>query len=77
MDNIQNTQGTQYKRTSRHPSEETKELISQSLRGRPKDESWRQAISAGMVQYWSNDDNFPDDAQKNDNGVTGMTDIVL
>ena len=77
MENIQNTQGTQYKRTSRHPSEETKELISQSLRGRPKDESWRQAISAGMVQYWGNDDNFPDDAQKNDNGVTGMTDIVL
>ena len=74
MENTQNTQGTQYKRTSRHPSEETKELISQSLRGRPKEESWKQAISAGMVQYWSNDDNFPDDYPQNDGG--GVADIM-
>ena len=56
------TQDTQqYKRTSRHPSPETKERISQALRGRPKDLQWRQAISTGMINYWGDDANFPDD----------------
>ena len=68
MGTTQSKQGVQYKRTSRHPSEETKERISQSLRGRPKDFQWRQAIRAGMIRYWTNDDNFPDDVPKQDTG---------
>ena len=75
MEQTKNTQGTPYRRTSRHPSQETKELISQSLRGRPKDELWRQAISAGMFQYWGNDDNFPDDAP-NGEEAGGLADIM-
>ena len=51
----------QYKRTSRHPSEETKERISQALRGKPKSDAQKQLISASMVAYWGNDENFPDD----------------
>ena len=55
-------QNTQYKRTSRHPSEETRSKIASSLRGRPKSEQHKQAISASMVAYWGDDNNFPDDA---------------
>ena len=58
----------QYKRTSRHPSEETKERISQALRGRPKSDAVRHAISASMVAYWRNDNNFPDDTNNDSNG---------
>ena len=68
-----NTQ--QYKRTSRHPSEETKERISQALRGRPKSDEVRQAISASMVAYWGDDANFPDDNQGEDKGGW-LTDLV-
>ena len=77
MDNTQNTQGTPYRRTSRHPSEETKAKISQSLRGRPKDDSWRQAISSGMINYWGDDNNFPDDYTDDGDGEIGMADIIL
>lgn len=75
MQSTQNT--TQYRRTSRHPSEQTKERISQALRGRPKDESWRQAISRGMINYWEDDNNFPDDYTDDGNGEIGMADIIL
>ena len=68
MDNFQNNHGTQYRRTSRHPSEETRTKISQALLGRPKDEYWRQAISDGMINYWGDDNNFPDDQPKDDDG---------
>ena len=66
----QNTQ--QYKRTSRHPSEETKERISQALRGRPKSDGVRQAISASMVAYWADDDNFPADSSGNGGWLTDL-----
>lgn len=69
----QNTQ--QYKRTSRHPSDETKERISQALRGRPKSESQKKLISASMVAYWRNDENFPDDYNSGDKGGW-LTDLM-
>lgn len=58
----------QHKRTSRHPSEETREKISQALRGQPKSAEHRHAISASMVAYWENDDNFPDDVNSDGHG---------
>ena len=51
----------EYKRQSRHPSEETKNKTSQALKGRSKPEMVRQKISNSLKQYWSNDDNFPAD----------------
>ena len=56
----------QYKRTSRHPSDQTRERISQALRGRPKDEDWRLAIGRSLRDYWRNDNNFPDDSREED-----------
>lgn len=56
------TNTNQYKRTSRHPSDQTRERISQALRGRPKDEEWRMAIGRSLRDYWRNDNNFPDDS---------------
>lgn len=73
MQTTQNT--TQYRRTSRHPSEQTKERISQALRGKPKSDAQKQQISASMVAYWGNDENFPDDI--NGDGKIGMADIIL
>ena len=66
------TSTPQYKRTSRHPSDETKERISQALRGRPKSDEHRQLISASMIAYWENDDNFPAD----NNSGGWLTDLV-
>lgn len=51
----------EYKRTSRHLSEETKKKISQALKDRPKSNSHREAIRQGVLQYWNNPTNFPDD----------------
>lgn len=59
MDTLQNTQ---YKRTSRHPSERTRQLISQALSGKPKSETHKQALSTALKNYWGTDENFPDDA---------------
>ena len=71
------TSTTPYKRTSRHPSDETKERISQALRGRPKSDEHRQSISASMVAYWENDDNFPQDFNTDGDGKEGwLTDLV-
>lgn len=50
-----------YKRTSRSQSEETKQKISQSLKGRPKSWSHCLHIAKGMEAYWQNDANFPND----------------
>ena len=60
------TSTSQYKRTSRHPSDQTRERISQALRGRPKDEDWRMAIGRSLRDYWRNDNNFPDDLRSGD-----------
>ena len=59
MDTLQNAQ---YKRTSRHPSDETRQRISQALKGRCKSSSHKQALSASLKDYWGDDNNFPDDA---------------
>lgn len=40
-------------RTHRGLDAATKQRISQSLRGRGKTESHREAISAGMKKYWA------------------------
>lgn len=57
-----------YKRTSRHPSSETKQKISQSLRGREKNDVVRKNIANGLSRYWQNDANFPDDARHEGTG---------
>ena len=60
------TSTNQYKRTSRHPSDQTRERISQALRGRPKSEPHKAAIQASLQSYWADDDNFPDDSRRDD-----------
>ena len=40
------------KRTNRKLSDSTKQKIANSLKGRKKAESHKQAISNGMVRYW-------------------------
>lgn len=40
------------KRTTRTLSETTKQKIANSLKGRKKTESHKQAISNGMAKYW-------------------------
>lgn len=61
MENNEYTQQMQYKRTSRHPSDETRMKISQALRGRSKGETTKEKISSRLRDYWKNDSNFPDD----------------
>lgn len=68
MTNETPTNTNQYKRTSRHPSDQTRERISQALRGRPKDEEWRMAIGRSLRDYWRNDNNFPDDSGGDEKG---------
>lgn len=63
----------EYKRQSRHPSEETKSKTSQALKGRTIPEIVRQKISQSLKQYWSNDDNFPADKKSG----TTIYDIML
>lgn len=65
-----------YKRTSRSQSQETREKISQTLKGRPKTWSHCQHISKGMKDYWRNDANFPDDAASQPSGTTTIQDLV-
>lgn len=50
-----------YKRTSRYQSAETRQKISEALKGRPKSSIHCLRISRSMERYWSNDANFPDD----------------
>lgn len=57
-----------YKRTSRHPSSETKQKISQSLKGREKNDVVRKNIATGLARYWNNDANFPDDTRHEGSG---------
>lgn len=46
-----------YIRTSRHPNEETKNKISQSLKGRPKTNAHKEAIRQATLHYWRDDPN--------------------
>ena len=67
MYNTKNTQSTTqqvnlYKRTSRHPSDETRQKISASLRGYVKSQEHCQHLSDSLKAYWADDKNFPDDS---------------
>ena len=57
-----------YKRTSRHPSDETRQKISQSLKGRKKNDVVRKNIASGLARYWQNNANFPDDERHEGTG---------
>lgn len=52
----------QYRRTSRHPSDETKAKISSALRGYVKSQDHCQHLSDSLKAYWADDNNFPDDS---------------
>ena len=75
MSNETQTTTSQYKRTSRHPSDQTRELLRSALRGKPKSEPHKEAIRNGLIAYWADDNNFPDDAR--DDGKVGFDDIIL
>lgn len=67
----QQAQGTfKYKRTSRLPSEETRQKLSDALRGKPKSTETKERISRSLQAYWSNPNNFPAD---NTDGSWGDT----
>ena len=53
-----------FKRQSRHPDEEVKKKISQAMKGKPKTDAHKAAISKSLHDYWSNDDNFPNDRKE-------------
>lgn len=61
----------QYKRIDRQVSPETRQKISQSLRGRSKSYSHRTHISQGVKNYW---EQIP---RVEDSGSTTIDDIVL
>lgn len=56
----QPTTTAQYKRQSKYPSEETKQKISQKLKGRSKSDVTKERISQGLKSYWGNPNNFKD-----------------
>ena len=77
MENTVNTK--QFKRTSRFPSQETKQKISQAMRGRVQSDATRQKISQQLKKYWNTASNFPSDAQRHEgtgNGWIETGDIV-
>lgn len=57
-----------FKRVSKHPSLQTRERISQALRGKPKSQHTRELISRSMRDYWSRPENFPADYRHEDSG---------
>lgn len=61
----------QYKRVDRQVSPETRQKISQSLKGRSKSYSHRTHIAQGVKNYW---EQIP---RGEDNGSTTIDDIVL
>lgn len=61
----------QYKRVDRQVSPETRQKISQSLKGRSKSYSHRTHISQGVKNYW---EQIP---RGEDSGSTSINDIVL
>ena len=68
-----------YKRTSKSPSPETRQKISQSLKGRMKSDITKSRISDSLKQYWNNPSNFPDDIERKEgtgNGWIETGDIV-
>lgn len=73
---MEQTQNKQFRRVSRHPSEQTKERIRQKLTGVPKSPEHRQAISASMTAYWADDDNFPADSNGNGGWLTDLVEDI-
>ena len=63
----------EYKRQSRHPSDETRARISKSLSGVAKSAEHKQHLSQSLKNYWGNDGNFPDDRKE----TTTAQDLVL
>jgi hypothetical protein len=61
-----------FKRQSRHPDEVVKKKISQAMKGKPKTDAHKAAISKSLRDYWGNDDNFPRDRE----GETTIYDIM-
>lgn len=55
----------EYTRKCRKMSDETKQKISQSLKGRSKSMSHVENIKIGLRNYWKNIPNRPDVEQKN------------
>ncbi len=55
----------EYKRQYRQMSDETKQKISQSLKGRSKSMSHVENIKNGLINYWKNIPNRPDVEQNN------------
>lgn len=61
MENTTNQQTFRYKRTSKTPSQETRQKLSDALRGKPKSTQTKEKISQSLQAYWSDPNNFPDD----------------
>ena len=68
-----NAQIMEYKRQSRHPSDETRARISKSLSGQAKSAEHKSHLSQSLKAYWGNDNNFPADKQ----GESTIQDIML
>lgn len=62
------------KRKYRELSDETKQKISNSTRGKAKSESHRQHISQGMVNYWKSVPNKPEEEHTTMNDLIGASD---
>ncbi len=71
---------TLYRRTSKHPSPETRQKISNALKGRTRSDITRGKISDGLKDYWNNPRNFPADTERQEgtggNGWIETGDIV-
>ena len=63
----------EYKRQSRHPSDETRARISKSLTGQAKSDEHKSHLSQALKAYWGNDNNFPNDKKPE----TTIQDIML
>lgn len=55
--------GFKYRRTSKSPSLQTRQKLSNALKGKTKSPETRERIAAGLRQYWNTPENFPDDNQ--------------
>lgn len=53
----------EYKRQYRQMSDETKQKISQSLKGRSKSMTHKENIKNGLIDYWKNIHNKPTDGE--------------
>ncbi|MBR5175125.1 MAG: hypothetical protein IKW89_04250 [Bacteroidales bacterium] len=56
----------EFKRKTRHLSPVTRQKISNALKGRSKSDEQKERTRASMLSYWSDDRNFPADADKED-----------